>query len=780
MKSYLKLDPWKIIEEGFHPELNRVSESIFSIGNGRIGQRANFEERYTGQTLQGNYVGGIYYPDRTRVGWWKNGYPEYFAKVLNAPNWIGIDIDIDGIQLDLAEWKVEKFRRVLHMREGYLERSFTVSKETGLKLNVNVQRIISLKRHETGAVRYSVLVEKGSGRFTFAPYIDADVLNEDANYGEKFWREVVRKKDESHPAGGYIVAATKKTDFHVGTAYVFQVSKNGVPVGEQAAFIEREQYVGHRVAVKADAGDRLELCKYAGIASSLNHEKKDVGPAAAAAAEAAAAAGFPGLLEEQAESWRERWRQADIVIEGDEAAQQGIRFNIFQLYQTYTGDDERLNIGPKGFTGEKYGGSTYWDTEAYCLPFYLATAPAEAGRKLLLYRYRHLPKAIENAARLGFTGGAALYPMVTMNGEECHNEWEITFEEIHRNGAIAFAIYYYCLYTGDYRYLADYGLEVLIGISRFWVQRVHWSEPRGRYVMHGVTGPNEYENNVNNNWYTNTLAVWCLKYSREVLSYVKKEAPEDFHKIRTRIGFDETVETKKWQHVIDNMYLPFDEERRIFLQQDGYLEKEQKTVAELDPSERPLNQHWSWDRILRSVFIKQADVLQGIFLFESQYDTDTIRRNFDFYEARTVHESSLSPCIHSILASRIGDIPRAYELYLRTSRLDLDDYNNEAAEGCHITSMAGTWMSVVMGFGGMRVRDDMQFRGGTLHLNPILPAAWTSFSFRIRFRNNTIRVTVDTESVMLENESGPVLPLMVYGKKESLPENGHLELSREH
>ncbi|MDY7028860.1 MAG: glycoside hydrolase family 65 protein, partial [Spirochaetota bacterium] len=404
MKSYLERDPWNIIEEDFHPELNRASESIFSIGNGRVGQRANFEERYSGQTLQGSYIGGIYYPDKTRVGWWKNGYPEYFAKVLNAPNWIGIDIDIDGEQLDLDEWKIEKFRRVLHMREGYLERFFTVSRGPGLKLNVNVQRFLSLKRHETGAVRYSILVEKGGGRFSFTSYVDADVVNEDANYGEKFWQEVERKRLESHLDGGCIVAATKKTDFRVGTAYVFQGRKNGVPVGERAVFIEREKYVGHSIGVRADTGDRLELCKYAGIASSLNHEKDEVGRAAAAAAEEAGAVGFPGLLEEQTESWEERWRQADIVIEGDDAAQQGIRFNIFQLYQTYTGDDERLNIGPKGFTGEKYGGSTYWDTEAYCLPFYLATAPADIGRKLLVYRYRHLPKAIENAARLGFTG----------------------------------------------------------------------------------------------------------------------------------------------------------------------------------------------------------------------------------------------------------------------------------------------------------------------------------------------------------------------------------------
>ena len=203
-------------------------------------------------------------------------------------------------------------------------------------------------------------------------------------------------------------------------------------------------------------------------------------------------------------------KKSDIKIVGDIEAQQGIRFNIFQLYQTYTGKNEKLNIGPKGFTGEKYGGATYWDTEAYCLPFYLKTAHSSVAKQLLMYRYNQLDKAIENAKKLGFKDGAALYPMVTMNGEECHNEWEITFEEIHRNGAIAFAIYNYIEHTNDYEYVKDYGIHVLIGIAKFWAQRFNWSEEKKAFVMLGVTGPNEYENNVNNNWYTNYIARWCM------------------------------------------------------------------------------------------------------------------------------------------------------------------------------------------------------------------------------------------------------------------------------
>ena len=307
---------------------------------------------------------------------------------------------------------------------------------------------------------------------------------------------------------------------------------------------------------------------------------------------------------------------SDITIEGDVKAQQGIRFNIFQLNQTYLGKDSRLNIGPEGFTGEKYGGSTYSDTEAYCLPFYMSTKNQEVAWNLLKYRYNHLEKAIENAEKLGFSNGAALYPMVTMNGEECHNEWEITFEEIHRNGAIAFAIYNYYRYTGDYSYIPKMGLEVLLGIARFWYQRVNFSEQKKKYVMLGVTGPNEYENNVNNNWYTNYLAKWCMQYALEQLQRVEDEYPEDYARVvsKTKLSQDET---KNWTEVINNLYFPYSEEHEVFLQQDGFLDKEMVRVQDLDKSQRPINQKWSWDRILRSPYIKQADVLQGFYFFET-------------------------------------------------------------------------------------------------------------------------------------------------------------------
>jgi maltose phosphorylase len=753
MKNYIKTDEWNIIEEGFHPHHHKISESIFSLGNGRFGQRANFEESYSGGSMLGNYVAGVYYPDKTRVGWWKNGYPDYFAKVLNATNWIGIHIKINGEELDLAKADLKDFYRVLRMKEGYLERSFQASLKNGVKIKVNAKRFLSIADDEIGAIKYSITPISGDVNIEILSPLDGDIVNQDSNYDEKFWNEIekIHHQDEI-----YLTCETKKTLFQVTIGSKIQLTNEGVLLHPYFEYQENERYVALSTSLSLKIDEELTIYKYAAIISSMNYEKAELMEAAKKAIKRAADKGFESLLKDQEKAWAAKWKESDIVIEGDVAAQQGIRFNIFQLNQTYTGEDERLNIGPKGFTGEKYGGSTYWDTEAYCLPYYLATADKKVARNLLIYRYKHLDKAIENAKKLGFNKGAALYPMVTMNGEECHNEWEITFEEIHRNGAIAFAIYNYIRYTNDAKYLADYGLEVLLGISRFWAQRVNWSEDKNQYVMLGVTGPNEYENNINNNFYTSYLAAWCLEYTLEGLKYVQENHQERFKEIIRKTNFNEKEELGNWLHIRENMYFPKDEKLGIYLQQDGYLDKEQTLVSELSPADRPLNQKWSWDRILRSCFIKQADVLQGLYLFEDRFDVETLKRNYDFYEPRTVHESSLSPCVHAIIAAKLGDEKRAYDFYLRTSRLDLDDYNNDTEEGCHTTSMAGTWMAVVEGFGGMRVKN------GMLSFNPFIPANWKAFSFKIKFREAILDIKVSKSGILIENHSDQNIKVKVF------------------
>ena len=705
------MNTWNIIIEGFNKANITKHESIFSLGNGAMGMRANFEEDYTGDTLQGSYIGGVYYPDKTRVGWWKNGYPEYFAKVLNAPSWIGLHIKINGELLDLNTClEVKNFRRQLNMKEGWYERSFTTMLPNQQEIQVKVLRFLSLRYDELGALRYEITPLTTDATIEIESYLDSGIKNSDANWDEHFWNTLEISSEDNFAT---ILAETKKTRFKVHTFMQNQLFIDNKKLNISPKENKKENYIGLQYELTAKKNQTFHIEKYGGYSISNDYstltKSKTLSKSIAL---------FDSLLEKQKEDWATIWETSDIVIEGDEKAQQGIRFNIFQLNQTYSGKYAHLNIGPKGFTGEKYGGSTYWDTEAYCLPFYMATKGAEVARNLLMYRYNQLDKAIENAKKLGFTSGAALYPMVTMNGEECHNEWEITFEEIHRNGAIAFAIYNYTRYTGDESYLKDYGIEVLIAIARFWAQRVSFSEEKQKYVILGVTGPNEYENNINNNFYTNYLASWCLRYAAEQVITLQKE------------GITKE-ETQQWLHIAQNIYLPYSEKYGVYLQQDGFLDKDLKPVSAIPAEERPLNQHWSWDRILRSPYIKQADTLQGFYFFEDHFTKEELQKHYEFYEPFTVHESSLSPCVHSVLASALGKTDEAYTLYLRTARLDLDDYNKEVHEGLHITSMAGTWLSIVEGFAGMRVKN------GKLTFTPRLPKHWKSLSFKVIFQGET-------------------------------------------
>ncbi|MCA1029615.1 glycoside hydrolase family 65 protein [Bacillus timonensis] len=758
MKRLFHVDGWKIIETTLHKEDFRLAESMMSLGNGHMGMRGNFEESYSGDFHRGSYIAGVWYPDKTRVGWWKNGYPHYFGKVINSTNFIGIRVYIDGEELDLYHANIRDYRRELDMQHGVLTRSFIVvqgEKETEVK----VVRFLSADESELAVIHYRVLPVNYEGEVTFLPYLDGDIRNEDSNYDEDFWEEVLR---ESANYEGSLVMKTKENPF--GTERFTLATTMKLVYGGEVITVchnEREEYVDNTIRMQVKEGQYTSLTKYVAVTTSRHYDEADLVNKGKDVLERAEEQGYEQVLEAHKQAWLKRWEMADIEIDGDEEAQQGIRFNLFQLFSTYYGEDARLNIGPKGFTGEKYGGATYWDTEAYALPLYLATAPSNVARNLLIYRHNQLDGAYHNAKQQGLKG--ALYPMVTFTGVECHNEWEITFEEIHRNGAIAHAIYNYVNYTGDKDYLHEYGIDVLAGISRFWADRVHFNKKKGLYMMHGVTGPNEYENNVNNNWYTNRIAQWTLTYTLEVISYLKEHGYED------RVaGLNLTEsEMEKWQDIVAKMYLPYDKELEVYVQHDTFLDKELMPASDLRPEDRPLNQNWSWDRILRSCFIKQADVLQGLYFLNHEFSLDEKRRNFEFYEPMTVHESSLSPSVHAVLAAELGMEKKAYEMYNRTARLDLDNYNNDTEDGLHITSMTGAWLAIVQGFAGMRTANE------SLSFAPFIPSGWNSYSFKIVYRDHLITMKVNKEQVDI-SQQGPELDVTLYGKKVTLSENGRL------
>lgn len=741
LKRLFDINPWKLATNELHSTDIRLQESLTSTGNGYMGMRGNFEEGFSGDNHQGTYIAGVWYPDKTRVGWWKNGYPDYFGKVINAINFIAMDIYINNEKIDLATQKVTNFYQELDMKHGLLARHFTIDVQ-GTVVKFSFERFLSLTTKELGVINMKAEVLKGSGEIKVVSKLDNNVHNEDSNYDEMFWEE--RSVGEN-----FVTTRTIPNNFGIEQFTITALMENTATgnfttTKETGSFLASENFI-----FTVNAGEAIELTKKVIIVTSRDIEETTQLEEARKLMNSVNETSIEEQKTAHMKAWENRWEIADVVIEGDDEAQQGIRFNLFQLFSTYYGEDERLNIGPKGFTGEKYGGATYWDTEAYAVPLYLALADPSVTKNLLKYRHNQLPEAHHNARQQGLKG--ALYPMVTFTGVECHNEWEITFEEIHRNGSIAYAIYNYTNYTGDTTYIENEGLEVLTAISRFWADRVHYSKRNAKYMMHGVTGPNEYENNVNNNWYTNYIAVWVLKYTLENYAKYKENATVSIS--------DEEI--KHWEDIIANMYLPEDKELGVFVQHDTFLDKDLMPVVDLDAKDVPLNQNWSWDKILRSCFIKQADVLQGVYYFNDEFTMEEKRKNFEFYEPMTVHESSLSPCIHSILAAELGMEEKAVEMYQRTARLDLDNYNNDTEDGLHITSMTGSWLAIVQGFAQMKTYKEK------LSFAPFLPTKWSKYAFHINYRGRLLHVLIDL-NVTITLLSGEPMTLEVYGESHNL------------
>lgn len=754
MKSIQRLfeiDPWKIKTHHLDKENRRLQESLTSIGNGYMGMRGNFEESYRGDHHLGTYLAGVWFPDKTRVGWWKNGYPEYFGKVINAVNFTAMALFVNGQEIDLATMDVQDFYLELDMEKGVLTRQFTVTTAEAT-VQFTFERFLSVVKKELAMIQMQAKVLAGQAKIEVTSKLDNNIQNEDSNYDEMFWQPIA-----THETAGrsFLTTQTVANNFGIEQFTITASMAHNLPSTQTSV---DPLCMSQHFAFDLQTSEQVTLEKQVLIITS-----RDIAPAQQVQVTQQLldnfGADYDQLKAEHVQAWQKRWELADVLIEGDDAAQQGIRFNLFQLFATYYGEDERLNIGPKGFTGEKYGGATYWDTEAYAVPLYLALAKPEVTKNLLKYRHNQLPQAKHNARQQGLKG--ALYPMVTFTGIECHNEWEITFEEIHRNGAIAYAIYNYTNYTGDDHYLKQEGLEVLVEIARFWADRVHFSKRTNKYMIHGVTGPNEYENNVNNNWYTNTIATWVLRYTLE--NYLKYE-----NETSVTLSADEQAH---WQDIIAKMYFPLDQELGVFVQHDTFLDKELMPVADLDPIHLPLNQKWSWDHILRSCFIKQADVLQGLYFFGNQFTLEEKRANFEFYEPMTVHESSLSPSVHAILAAELGLEEKALEMYERTARLDLDNYNNDTEDGLHITSMTGSWLAIVQGFAQMKTFDN------ELSFAPFLPKAWRSYAFHINYRGRLIFVTVKAETVNFRLLEGEPLSFKVYQEQITLKDTFSLPLA---
>ncbi len=747
-QQYYRPQAWSVTEESYQPELNEFHESIFSLANGYMGVRATPEEGFSGGTgsSPGTYVANVYDLIKSHCDW-RVGYVNECSVTVVAPTWYGMEVTLGGQRFDPRTGKVLSYRRTLDLKTGTLVRTLVREDPRGRQTDLTFTRIVSQADRHVGAIRLELRPINWNGKVSLDLSLD----------GEKAPQQTQVLQAPVEADGATLLTKTLITGFQTALTLRSSITCAGQTVPTTDTTISRDKYIARRRSFAVRRGQSYFIDKLVAVCSSRDGQKKPAGDRSALKAATLRRRGFEAVLQDHTAAWAAIWRDNDIEITGDAAAQQGIRFCVFHIHQSYAGIDPLVNIAAKGLSGPGYGGLYWWDTEAYMVPFFLYTAPAKA-RTLLMYRYLTLAGARRKARRHSYDG--AMFPWVTIDGEERSGDWDYGALEQHVSSAVTHAIRQYVAATGDREFLLDYGAEVVLETSRFWASRVNHTVSKG-YVINVVTGPDEYAVAINNNVYTNYMARENLLYGLEVAASLRKTAPARWKALARKLKFDDR-ELTRWADIARNLYLPFNAALGIDEQDDTFLQREPFDIRKVNPGDLPAGK-WQMNRRNGSQVMKQADVLLLMHMHNDHFTLARKLANYKYYEPKCTHESSLSPCIHSIIAAEVGLEKQAFDYYLRSARLDLDNVNGNTQSGLHTTSLAGTWSCIVTGFGGMRLVD------GQLTFRPHLPKRWKSMAFTVMFRNRRLRVTLQRDGIHLDLEGDP-LHVTVQGKAVRLVE----------
>ena len=738
---YFAVDPWKIIEVGFDPAYSRVSESVFSLGNESIGVRGYFDEGGSVDSLRGAYTNGVY--DIVPLDRSYRGIVDRTHFMIPSADWLMTRLRLDGETLDLGRVSFRDFRRELDMHTGALTRSFIWRTASGKELRLSFLRFLDMIHRERAYQRITLEALNFSGDVELTAGLSFQVRHEGRD--RCFWGKT---RGEAQAGRLSLQSHTQSSAQEVFAGAllspegpVFASEGKTVRACSRLRLVKGEaQHFDKRVVILFDGSCGEELW------ARGQRVLDETGTVS-----------LDEALQAQENWWSAYWAVSDIQIEAAEeeatvaAEQQGIRFCSFQLAQTYHGGSMRHNIGAKGLTGEAYNGHAFWDTESCCLPFYLFTNPT-AAKDLLLFRYSTLPQAIERAKMLDCEG--ACYPIATLNGDEACNLWQHASLQLQPSTAVAYGIRHYVLVTQDLDFLWDYGAEMLLQIARFLKGRAALGSRSGKYGFFGVMGPDEFHMMVNNNAYTNYMGMRTFQFASKVLAQMQAERPAAYAALCEKTGFCDE-EGRLWLHIAENMYLP-QTDSGLFEQHDGFFDLPHTDISSIPVSQFPLYEHWSYDRIYRTDMIKQPDVLMMLYLYNSSFSEAVKRINYAYYQPRTIHESSLSPAIHSILATELGEMDEAMDLFGFATRLDLDNYNRNTREGLHITSIAMAWANIVYGFAGLRSD------GEILRFAPRLPARWSRLCFSLSYQGRILHVRMEPGKTVFRLQEGLPFSLRVY------------------
>ena len=738
-----------------------LNETLFHNANGYLGVRGCYEEGYPREykTIRGTYINGFYdYVDMPQAEK-LYGLCEKKQTMINVADTQGISFTADGEKFSMFEGTVLSSVRSLDMKEGITQRKVRWKSEKGNEFDIDIKRMASFDIPNLFLIEYRVKSSEYEGDLTFESLHIGDTKNffdpSDPRVAGESHEHLIPDSALNKDEVSYLCTKTVSSNLYVCSAVSEKVRYEGKASGNHELDVtvsrENHRYI-KKIKTRISAGEEVVLYKYTILTDSvrcdspLEEAEKLMQEVKNTEADI--------LYKKQREFLKDYWDKCSLKIEGDDELDIALRYNTYQLLQS-AGRDEHSNIAAKGLSGEGYEGHYFWDTEMYMQPFFTMTNP-EISKSLISYRYETLPAARENARLLGHKSGA-LYPWRTIEGSECSGYFPSGTAQYHIDADIACSVVAYYLATGDFDFIASKGAEIVFETARLWLDVGNYD--KDRFVINCVTGPDEYTCLVNNNYFTNVSAKYNLEWAVKFYDLLTEK--RNLNTI-AKIGLTGS-EVDEFKRAADCMYLPYDEKRGINPQDDSFLSKKEWDFSSTPPGDYPLLLHYHPLYIYRYQVCKQADTVLAHFIYEDAQSIDTIEKSFAYYEMVTTHDSSLSTCIYSIMAAKLGMVEKAYKYFGDSAKLDLFNLHHNTKDGIHTANMGGNYMAVVYGFGGLRIKED------GLHLAPVIPRQWSAYSFKLNYRGSRLLVSVkrtegepDVSVTLLEGEG---VEIFLKGKK---------------
>ncbi|WP_066067968.1 glycoside hydrolase family 65 protein [Neobacillus soli] len=743
---------WKISSHNMEPAQILVDESLFFTGNGYLGVRGNFEEGLSigQQSIRGTYLNAFHDSVAIPYGEKLYAFPDTQQKLLNVIDSQSIEIffgeEHEEERFCLEEGEVLSFERHLHFDQGFSERTIEWRSPSGKEIKLTFKRLVSFLDKEAFLQKIKLESTNFQGRIRIVSSVNGDVANYvdtvDPRVSSGHAKLLKVTAVQQLGAVSYVECETTNTMLKTACAASYQLSNSFKRRNHLHANSVVSEFIFHfsgkaTFEKKSIFVDTLRHGEGLAVSALQLHTKL-------------AEKGFSQFSIEQESYLSDFWSDTDIEIRGDSSLQEGIRFNLFHLLQS-AGQDRFSNIAAKGLSGEGYEGHYFWDTEIYILPVFLMTQP-DIARKLLLYRYSILEQAKLHAKDMGHRKGA-LFPWRTISGTECSSYFPSGSAQYHISADIAYSFVQYSLVSGDSNFMKEHGAEVLFETARLWVDTGHFDGES--FKIDAITGPDEYTCIVNNNYYTNVMAKYNLIWAVKCYQLLDSLDGEQLSNLSRKISLTKD-EIRTWQRAAERMYLPYDQNLDINPQDDTFLQKAVWDLNNTPKEDFPLLLHYHPLTLYRYQVCKQADTVLAHFLLEDEQELTTIRNSFDYYEKITTHDSSLSSCVFSIMASKLGHKQKAYDYFIETARLDLDNTHGNTKDGLHMANMGGTWLAIVFGFAGLRIKES----GISFH--PVLPDKWEGYRFSIQCRGRKLQVEKTAEQTIIKLVRGEGLSISVF------------------